>query len=228
MRLRTFLGYGGVLFAALHLSCHPAPTPTPGSDPYAEVKAQMGQMNRELDQSNIAMDQLICRLHGTFATEFVRKRDIEHEPLEVVLARLDKTERSTLGEKAMGDLVRKAAIQVYAHPAWTAADVFTYAEQDCIRWKQETSQATAVQSHCRFAGTMAAGLVRRRDIDRATRGAVLADYDRALRSPYVTDRDKAIIASHRQLAVQVYAHPAWTAADARTYAVQECLRANTR
>ena len=72
------------------------------------------------------------------------------------------------------------------------------------------------------------GLVQRRDIERATRGAVLADFDRALQSPTATKKDKGIIATHRQLAVQVYAHPAWTAEDARTYAVQECSRANTR
>jgi hypothetical protein len=85
-----------------------------------------------------------------------------------------------------------------------------------------------VQATCRFQGRFAEELVRRRDIERVTRTEALANFDRALQSPYGTEQDKATIAIYRQLAVQVYAHRAWTLEDARTYGEQECLRSNTR
>jgi hypothetical protein len=162
------------------------------------------------------MDQLICRLHGGLAAQFVQNRDTQHESLEVVLARLDETDQSDPHTKAMGALVRKAAIQVYAHPAWTAADAFTYAEQECIRRKQEDAHAAAVQSHCRFSGVMAVGLVQRRDVDRAPRGSVLAGYDRALRSPS-PNRTRQSLQALDSLPSKSTHIPRRTAEDARTY-----------
>lgn len=184
-------------------------------------------MTHDMAQSSSDMGEILCSLHGAEAAETVRKRDVLGVTLPEALASLAKVAHAHPDDPnvlALKEVFRQYTVQVYAHPAWTQADAWAYAKQECFRAKQVSDQQIERQSTCRMQGVIAEATAKERDTKRTSRTTVLAGYDRALRDPYSTVEGMATIAAMRRVAEEVYARPTWTPAQLRDWAEQECLR----
>lgn len=96
---------------------------------------------------------------------------------------------------------------------------------DTMTRDMDPSSAKMADFLCGLHGNEAAEMVRRRDELGETLPEALALLDTAAQTHRTTPGALALIEVYRQYAGQVYAHPAWTQADASAYATQECFRA---
>ena len=130
---------GVILCTGLQGGCAPAPTP----DPFAEVRRMADTITHDMAQSNAGKGELLCGLHGAEAAETVRKRDVLGVTLPEALASLATVARAQPDDpnvQALHEVFRQYTEQVYAHPAWTQADAWAYAKQECFRAKQVSDQ----------------------------------------------------------------------------------------
>jgi hypothetical protein len=87
-------------------------------------------------------------------------------------------------------------------------------------WRMAAQQVT-----CALYGLHAESLVQHRDVGQVTLLEALAAIDQMEQHDHDNPQTRALCAALRQLALLVYADPAWTRYEAYVYAQQECLRA---
>jgi hypothetical protein len=97
-----------------------------------------------------------------------------------------------------------------------------------VRGHDDRDRATAPerQTRCRLYGDIAADYVGRRDVQHASFAQVFDPLVMAMDDVTLSPETKARLGASMRLALVVYAHPTWTAADAYAYGVQECARTN--
>ena len=86
------------------------------------------------------------------------------------------------------------------------------------------SMARMRQTRCTHYGDIAADYVRRRDVQHESFPQVFDRLVIATDDETMSREMKARLGDSRRLALAVYAHPTWTAADAYAYGLQECER----
>ena len=90
----------------------------------------------------------------------------------------------------------------------------------------DRDRATALSrpTRCLLSGDIAADYVRRRDVEHASLPQVFDPLVIAMDDATLSPETKAQLSDAMRLALAVYAHPTWTAADAYAYGLQECER----
>ena len=91
---------------------------------------------------------------------------------------------------------------------------------------RDGSTARRRQTHCMLNGDIAADYVWRRDVQHASFPQVFDPLVMAMDDATMSPETKARLGDAMRLALAVYAHPTWTAADAYAYGLQECERTN--
>ena len=91
---------------------------------------------------------------------------------------------------------------------------------------RDRSTAPSRQTRCMLSGDIAADYVRRRDVEHASFPQVFDPLVMAMDDATMSPETKARLGDAMRLALAVYAHPTWTAADAYAYGLQECERTN--
>ena len=96
------------------------------------------------------------------------------------------------------------------------------------RGNDDRDRATARmrQTRCMLYGDIAADYVRRRDVQHESFPQVFDRLVMAIDDETISPETKARLGASMRLALAVYAHPTWTAADAYAYGLQECERTN--
>ena len=89
---------------------------------------------------------------------------------------------------------------------------------------RDRSTAHMRQTRCMLYGDIAADYVWRRDVQHESFPQVFDRLVIAMEDEPVSPETKARLGASMRLALAVYAHPAWTAADAYAYGLQECER----
>jgi len=91
---------------------------------------------------------------------------------------------------------------------------------------KDRSTAASRQTRCMLAGDIAADYVRRRDVEHASLPQVFDPLVMAMDDATMSPETKVRLGDAMRLALAVYAHPTWTAADAYAYGRHECERTN--
>ena len=91
---------------------------------------------------------------------------------------------------------------------------------------RDRSTALSRQTRCMLSGDIAADYVRRRDVEHASFPQVFDSLVMAMDDATMSFETKARLGDAMRLALAVYAHPTWTAADAYVYGLQEYERTN--
>jgi hypothetical protein len=89
---------------------------------------------------------------------------------------------------------------------------------------RDHSTARRHQTRCMLYGDIAADYVRRRDVQHESFPQVFDRLVMAMDDATINPETKARLGASMRLALAVYAHPTWTAADAYAYGLQECER----
>ena len=89
---------------------------------------------------------------------------------------------------------------------------------------RDYATAPSRQTRCMLAGDIAADYVRRRDVEHASLPQVFDPLVMAMDDATMSPEAQARLGDAMRLALAVYAHPTWTAADAYAYGLQECER----
>jgi hypothetical protein len=91
---------------------------------------------------------------------------------------------------------------------------------------RDRAPAPERQTRCRLYGDIAADYVGRRDGQHASFAQVFDPLVIAMDDTTLSPETQARLSAAMRLALAVYAHPTWTAADAYAYGLQECARTN--
>jgi hypothetical protein len=89
---------------------------------------------------------------------------------------------------------------------------------------KDRSTTPSRQTRCILFGDIAADYVRRRDVEHASFPQVFDPLVMAMDDATMSPETQARLGASMRLALAVYAHPTWTAADAYAYGLQECER----
>jgi hypothetical protein len=89
---------------------------------------------------------------------------------------------------------------------------------------RDRSTARLRQTRCTLYGDIAADYVWRRDVQHESFPQVFDPLVMAMDDETMSPETKARLGASMRLALAVYAHPTWTAADAYAYGLQECER----
>ena len=89
---------------------------------------------------------------------------------------------------------------------------------------RDHSTARMPQTRCMLYGDIAADYVWRRDVQHESFPQVFDRLVMAMDDETISPEIKARLGDSMRLALAVYAHPTWTAADAYAYGLQECGR----
>ncbi len=131
-----------------------------------------------------------------------------------------------LRTQRVSGLVLLAGLQWGCFPFAPPVDYSTEVQRQATRlhYDMEDSDARTHMMICQLRGMFADDLAWNRKWHNTTLEEALAKIDKTQHALGNSPNLRAIGAANRQLALTVYAHPAWTERDAGLYAIQECLR----